>query len=250
MIRISAISYLNSLPFAWCLEHSDIMREIALSYDIPSRCADKLLADEADVGLIPVVKTLQMPEHYIVSDLCIGAGDTIRTVVLASEVPLEAISTIYLDNHSRTSVVLARILAKYYWKIDPEWIHFFGDITAYPRTGNSAAVVIGDKVFGLQSPYIYDLAVEWRQFTGLPFVFACWVANKPIDEGFISRFNEAMNGLFDNMNAIVEHYKNHAPVGVNLLDYWTNNISYPLTSDKRRGLELFLKYAGEMMKTY
>jgi len=245
MIRISAISYLNSLPFAWCLEHSDIIGEIELSYDIPSQCADKLLANEADIGLIPIVKILQLPEYYIVSDLCIGAGDAVRTVVLASETPIEAITTIYLDNHSRTSVALARILAKYFWKIEPEWVHFSGDITTYPRTGNSAAVVIGDKVFGLQSPYIYDLAVEWRKFTGLPFVFACWVANKPLDEGFLRRFNDALNSLFDNMNAIVEHYKDHAPAGVDLLDYWTNNISYPLTPDKRKGMELFLQYAGE-----
>ena len=244
MIRVSAISYLNSLPFAWCLEHSDIISEIELSYDIPSQCAEKLLSDEADIGLIPIVKTLQMPEHYIVSDLCIGAGDAVRTVVLASETPPDAISMIYLDHHSRTSVVLARILAKHYWKIEPEWVHFSGDITKYPRSGNSAAVVIGDKVFGLRSPYIYDLAVEWRKFTGLPFVFACWVANKPLDEGFLSRFNGALNILFDNMNHIVEHYKDHAPAGVDLLDYWTNNISYPLTPDKQKGMELFLQYAG------
>ena len=246
MIRISAISYLNSLPFAWCLEHSEIINEIELSYDIPSQCADKLLSDEADIGLIPIVKTLQMPEHYIVSDLCIGAGDAVKTVVLASETPLDAISTIYLDHHSRTSVALALILAKHYWKISPDWVHFSGDITTYPRTGNSAAVVIGDKVFGLQSSYIYDLATEWRKFTGLPFVFACWIANKPLDNGFINRFNRALNTLFDNMNVIVEHYKDLAPIGVNLLDYWTNNISYPLTPDKQKGMELFLKYAGDL----
>ena len=245
MIRISAISYLNSLPFAWCLEHSDIIGEIELSYDIPSQCADKLLANKADVGLIPIVEILRMPEHYIVSDLCIGADNTVRTVLLASETPLADISTMYLDSHSRTSVTLARILAKHYWKIDPDWEHFSGNITHYPRTGNSAAVVIGDKAFGVQSPYIYDLAVEWRKFTGLPFVFACWVANKPLDEGFISRFNAAIANPTNNMNAIVEHYKNRAPVGVDLRDYWTNNISYPLTEDKREGLELFLQYARE-----
>ena len=226
------------------MENSDIRGEIELSYDIPSQCADKLLSDQADIGLIPVVKTLQMPEHYIVSDLCIGAGDAVRTVALASETPTDAISTIYLDHHSRTSVALARILAKHYWKIEPEWVHFSGDITQYPRTGNSAAVVIGDKVFGLRSPYIYDLAVEWRKFTGLPFVFACWVANKPLDEGFLSRFNGSFNAMFNNLNAIAEHYKDHAPVGVDLLDYWTNNISYPLTPDKQKGMELFLQYAG------
>jgi len=222
------------------------MKEIELSYDIPSQCADKLLSDKADIGLIPIVKTLQMSEYYIVSDLCIGAGDAVRTVVLASETPMETVSTIYLDNHSRTSVALAKILAKHHWKIEPEWVHFSGDITMYPRIGNSAAVVIGDKVFGLRSLHIFDLATEWRKFTGLPFVFACWVANKLIDEGFLSRFNGALNTLFDNINTIVEHYKDHAPAGVDLLDYWTNNISYPLTPDKQRGMELFLQYAGEI----
>ena len=248
MIRISAISYLNSLPFAWCLEHSPIMDEIELSYDIPSQCADKLLADKADIGLIPIVETLRMPEHHIVSDLCIGADNEVRTVILSSETPLDDISTIYLDHHSRTSVALTKVLAQHYWKIAPEWVHFSDDITSYPRTGRSAAVVIGDKTFGLQSPCIYDLAVEWRKFTGLPFVFACWVANKPIDEGFLSRFIEAMSDISGNMNAIVEHYKNREPAGVDLRDYWTNNISYPLTADKREGLELFLKYVREMMK--
>jgi len=243
MTRISAISYLNSLPFGWCLEHSPIMDEIELTYDIPSQCADKLLADEADIGLIPIVGTLRMPEHYIVSNLCIGADDAVRTVILASETPLNNVSTIYLDQHSRTSVALAKILAEHYWKIQPEWVHFSGDITNYPRTGNSAAVVIGDKAFGVQSPYIYDLAVEWRQFCGLPFVFACWVANKPIDEEFVSRFNGTLNGLFDNMNHIVEYYRHRAPAGVDLLDYWTNNISYPLTPDKIEGMKLFLQYA-------
>ena len=246
-IRISAISYLNSLPFAWCLEHSAIMDKIDLSYDIPSQCADKLLSGEADIGLIPIVETLRMPEHYIISDLCIGADKAVRTVVLASETPLANISTIYLDSHSRTSVALARVLAQHFWKIEPEWIHFSGDITKYPRSGNSAAVVIGDKAFGMQSPYVYDLAVEWREFTGLPFVFACWVANQPIDKEFINRFNRTLNGLFDNINAIAEHYSDQTPAGVDLLDYWTNNISYPLTADKREGLKLFLQYATHVV---
>jgi chorismate dehydratase len=222
------------------------MDEIELSYDIPSQCADKLLTDKADIGLIPIVETLRMPEHYIVSDLCIGAGNAVRTVVLASETPLNTISAVYLDCHSRTSIALARILAKKYWNIMPQWKHFSGDITDYPRTGNSAAVVIGDKTFGMQSPYMYDLAVEWQKFTGLPFVFACWVSNKPLDEGFISRFNAAMSRLPDNMNVIAEYYRNQAPAGVDLLDYWTNNISYPLTEDKHKGMELFLKYATQL----
>jgi len=178
--------------------------------------------------------------------LCIGAEGAVKTVVLASETPLEAVSKIYLDNHSRTSVALAKILAKHFWKISPEWIHFSGDISLYPRAENSAAVVIGDKAFGMQAPYIYDLAVEWRKFTGLPFVFACWVANKRLDKEFISRFNNAFSGLTDNLSAIAEYYKDKTPIGVDLIDYWTKNISFNFTADKLEGMELFLRYAGEV----
>jgi len=228
------------------LENSDLIGEIALSYDIPSQCAEKLLADEADIGLIPIVEILQMPEYYIVSDLCIGANDDVRTVALYSETPLSNISTVYLDCHSRTSVALTKILAKHFWKIEPRWENFSGDITAYPRSDSSAAVIIGDKAFAMRSPYIYDLATEWRKFSGLPFVFACWVANKPIDKGFINRFNKALSCITNNMDAIVAYYKTQAPTGIDLLDYWTKNISYPLTADKREGMKLFLKYAGEI----
>ena len=223
------------------------MEEIELSYDIPSRCADKLLTDKADIGLIPIVETLRMPEHYIISDLCIGANDAVRTVVLASEAPLADVSTVFLDAHSRTSVALAKILAKYYWKIEPQWENFSGDITSYPRSGNSAAVIIGDKAFGVQSPYIYDLATEWRKFSGLPFVFACWVTNKQIDKVFVNRFNETMTAITDNMDAIAEYYSDKVPEKVDLREYWTKNISYPLTADKLEGLKLFLKYAKIMV---
>jgi chorismate dehydratase len=99
----------------------------------------------------------------------------------------------------------------------------------------------------VHSPYIYDLAVEWRKFSGLPFVFACWAANKPLDDGFLSRFNEAMSNISGNMNMIAEYYRDRAPDGVDLKEYWTNNISYPLTDDKREGLKLFLQYAKEMV---
>jgi chorismate dehydratase len=217
-----------------------------LSYDIPSRCADKLLSDEADIGLIPIVETLSMPEHYIISDLCIGADDAVRTVVMASETPIADISTVYMDSHSRTSVALSKILAKHYWKITPRWIPFLDDITVYPRNGSSAAVIIGDKAFSVQAPHIYDLAVEWRKFSGLPFVFACWVANKPIDKDFINRFNDTMHNLTDNMDAIAEYYRDKTPNGVNLYEYWSKNISYPLTADKLEGMNLFLKYAREI----
>lgn len=242
-IRISVVSYLNSLPFAYCLEHSNLMDEIELSYDIPSQCADKLLSNRADIGLIPIVEALRMQEYHIVSGFCIGTEGAVRTVVLASETPLQHISTVYLDYHSRSSVSLAKILATHFWNIYPEWIYFQGDITCYPRNGQSAAVIIGDKVFGLQSPYMYDLATEWGRFASLPFVFACWVSNKLLDRDFIRRFDEAMLPLSGNIGQIAAHYKDRAPQEVDLLDYWTNNISYPLTVAKRKGLDLFLQYA-------
>ena len=242
-VRVSAISYLNSLPFVYCMEHSSLKEEMDISYDIPSQCADKLLSGSADVGLIPIVETLRMSEYHIISDLCIGATGPVKSVVLAGDVPLADIETIYLDYHSRTSVMLARILAADYWHITPRWVNVPGDILGEKITGPSAMVAIGDKTFNLDMPYVYDLAGEWESFTGLPFVFACWVANKRLDEAFIRKFDDAMNPVLTDIGVIAEHYRDSIPPGVDILDYWTNNISYNLDASKREGLKLFLQYA-------
>ena len=96
-VRVSAVSYLNTLPFQYGLFKGNKLPFMDVSLDIPSVCADKLLNGEASVGLIPVAVLPSLPEHSIVTDFCIAADGPVRTVLLYSDVPVEEIETIFLD---------------------------------------------------------------------------------------------------------------------------------------------------------
>lgn len=246
-IKVSVVSYLNSKPFIAGLDQSEISDKIDLQLDIPSVCAQKLLDGKVDIGLIPVAVIPQLKEKYIISDYCIGAVGKVASVMLYSEVPLEKITDVLLDYQSRTSVSLVKVLAQKFWKISPKWVAADENFETQIKE-TTAAVIIGDRTFGLENKYkfSYDLAEEWQKFTGLPFVFACWVANKQLPEVFISEFNAALKrGLNNRSELIIELQKsNKYPTNVDA--YLNQNIDYDYDSAKKQGLELFLSYQANL----
>src|ERR1043165_2452154 len=217
MIKVSCVRYLNSQPFIYGLKNSPVINEIDLSLDIPSVCAEKLLNGNVDIGLVPVAVISELKESHIISDYCIGADGKVETVLLLSDVPLEKIETVLLDYQSRTSVLLVKMLAGRFWKISPQWVdgenNFENKIS-----GAMAGLVIGDRTFTLKNnfKYVYDLAEEWKKFTSLPFVFACWVSNKIISDDFILRFNAALEKGLQQIPLVASQ---HASNGFNSLDY-------------------------------
>jgi len=240
-IKVSAVSYLNTLPFLYGIKNSEVEKEIDLSLDIPSDCAKKLLSGEVDLGLVPVAILPQLKEYYIISDYCIGAEGEVDSVALYSDVPLNEIENILLDYHSKTSVNLVQVLAKKYWDISPNWINTTEGFE-YEIEGKTAGVIIGDRTFNLSKVYKckYDLAEEWRKFTGLPFVFACWVSNKELPVSFITQFNKALEQGVNNIGEVVKGYNEASISKENLLTYLTNNISYSLDENKRKAIDKFL----------
>ena len=242
-IRVSAVSYLNTLPFIFGLKHSKIMQKIKLSLDTPAQCAKKLINNEADVGLVPVASIPEINNHRIISDFCIGADGTVKTVLLLSNNTLAEINTIYLDTESRTSVKLVKVLANKFWKKEFIW----KPLTEFQedRKGQTGLVLIGDKTFTESPKYKFsiDLAEEWKKFTGLPFVFACWVANKEVPERFINDFNQAMKFGINNIDAVVQTFQNGLISKPGLKDYLEHSISYNLDEAKKEAMELFLGYA-------
>ncbi len=113
---VSAVSYINTKPFLHGLELSSVRNKILLTQETPAQCAQKLLSNEIDIGLVPVAVIPLLKNPQIVSPFCIGSNGVVKTVCLFSEVPLEEINTIYLDYQSRTSVLLVQLLMKEYWK--------------------------------------------------------------------------------------------------------------------------------------
>lgn len=240
-IKVGVVSYLNTRPLLYGLELFPVNAEIDLIEAYPSRLADMLVANEIDLGLIPVAAIPGLKEHFIIGDYCIATEGEVASVCLFSEVPVEKIERIYLDYQSRSSVELLRWLIREYWGIHPELIETTNENFIQEIKGTSAGLVIGDRALRQRkvSTFIYDLGSEWRFVTGLPFVFAAWVANKKLPEKFIMQFNSANALGLEHLDEIVTKFP--FP-DYDLKKYYTIHISYKLDDRKRKGMELFLSH--------
>ena len=240
-LKISAVSYTNTQPFIYGIKNTDILDKIHLSLDIPSDCAQKLIDDQADIGLIPVAAVINMPHWEIVSDYCIGAEGPVNSVFLFSNCPVDEIRTLQLDPESRSSNNLARVLLKNYWKVSPQLMSNAPDY-AQSADAYTAFVQIGDRTFGKKEKfgYVYDLASEWKQFTGLPFVFAAWIANKPVSKSFIDEFNQSLKYGLDHRNEVIAALP--ARSDFDYRDYLMQKLDFNLTASKIEALHLFINY--------
>lgn len=238
-IRISAVAYTNTKPFIYGIEKSELLNQIDLSLDIPSDCANKLINNQVDIGLIPVAAIPFVPNANIVANYCIGSVGAVNSVFIFSNVPVAQIKTVKLDPQSRTSNQLAQVLLKFHFKVDVDFISDEDALT-------DAIVLIGDRTFGRKQDfaYAYDMGEEWLKFTGLPFVYAAWVANKQISSAFITAFNEALSfGLAHRTELLNELPK--LP-DFDLEDYLLNKLDFEFTPEKRKALDLFLNYIQQL----
>ena len=243
-IKVGVVSYLNTRPLVYGLKLPPIARDIELIEETPAKLADLLLTDQIDVGLVPVAIIPEMKQYFIASDYCIGTETEVASVCLFSEVPIHDIKKVYLDHESRSSVALLKWLMREYWGISPEIIQAVDDSYRKKIDGTTAGLVIGDRAFEQRkvSTFIYDLASEWRAITGLPFVFAAWISNKPLPELFIQRFNDANALGLKHIDEIAQSQKFDL---FDLKKYYTLHLSYKLDQRKREGMKLFLQYINE-----
>lgn len=237
-IKVGAVSYLNTAPLLYGIEHSLVFEQIELSVDYPAELAKQLKEGRIDVALLPVAAIASIADAKIISDYGIAAEGNVASVALFSQVPMGEIEEVYLDYQSRTSVLLAKVLLKHYWKKE---VVFKDAGEQYIKSieDNTAGVIIGDRALEQLNnfEYVYDLANEWKEFCGLPFVFAAWVTNKDLPQGFIHDFNQANAVGLDKIDLIVAntvfpHY--------DLKKYYTQHIQYHIDDRKKQGLDKFL----------
>ena len=237
---MGAVSYLNTKPLLYGIERASIRKDIDLIIDHPASIASMLLCDKIDMGLVPVAAIPSLPEYHINGNYCIGSDGTVASVCIFSETPIEQVDRLLLDYQSRTSVQLAKILLREYWKARPELVNTAADFRGQIG-GRTAGVVIGDRALEqrLRSTYIYDLGEAWKDLTGLPFVFAAWISNKQLPESFLAEFDEAnRHGVMHIDQVVAENPYAIFPLN----DYFTKHLSYNLDPPKRKGLERFLQY--------
>jgi chorismate dehydratase len=243
-IRISAVRYANTYPFIYGLSEGGFETRAIIETDHPTECASKLITGRADIGLIPVAALPQLKESHIISDYCIGANGKVRTVQLMSNNRFGDISRVYLDYRSRTSVNLVKVLARYKWNRTLEWTATSEDFDFTARKKGEAVVLIGDQCFEYENAFRLriDLAEEWKDFSGLPFVFACWASNRVIEAAFMDEFNSALKNGVENIDKVVERFGSSGTIrGTELKEYLETNIDFHLNQEKKQGMDLFLK---------
>lgn len=244
MIQVAAVSYLNTKPLLKGLSQGKIAEQINLHIDYPSKIAEGLKSGQYDLGLVPVAIMPELSQAKIISDYGIAAHGAVASVSIFSQQPIENLKTIYLDYQSRTSVQLAQILVKKYFKLDH--ITFLPAPDNYMDLiqGDIGGVIIGDRALRIKNdyPYDYDLGELWMEYTGKPFVFAAWIATKDLDPNFIKDFNEANAVGLNQIPNIAEEF--HIDY-YDLNTYYTRDIKFNIGQEEKEGLDLFLQYLNE-----
>lgn len=242
-IRVGAVSYRNAKPLVYGIALPEMASTTALSYDYPARLVDQLREGSIDIGLIPVAAMAGLPGARMVGSHGIGANGKVGSVAIFSQVPIEEVEEVILDYQSRTSVALARILLKEYWKRSVRFVPSSGDEYIEKIQGRTAGLIIGDRALlhTGRFPFVYDLAEGWLGYTGLPFVFAAWVSTRELPPDFIDDFREANEKGLHQLERLALEW---SLPGVNMKTYFTQQIKYRLDPHFLVGLQKFQAMLG------
>lgn len=271
-LRIGAVAYLNTKPLVYGLE-----QEIAaggrtsyeLSYGVPAVLAEELSGGRIDVALLPVIELAGLAGATVLPGLGITALGAVRSVVLATRTPLDAIRRVALDPESRTSNALVRLLFAEVWGGRPEFVvpREGVDLTELLETCD-AAVRIGDKALtdardrdGAGGPgdtlaevRTLDLSEAWHRHTGLPFVFAAWVSRasgkRAVDPERLAELVETLERSYRsgvrNTPSIARDAARAKGLSEDVtMTYLTHDIRYRLGDAELVGLRRFLELAAK-----
>ena len=241
--RLAASSYLNTAPLIWSFKYGAHKDEVKLIEALPSSCADLVARGEVDFALVPVIEYQRIAGARLVPGVCVGSREKVRSVVLVSRLNnLKKVRTVALDESSRTSAALVKIIFKEFLGFEPKWTTRSPDLKQMLRD-NDAALIIGDPAmtFARDSLRVWDMAALWHDFTGAGFVFAMWMAgaNNSLAGSAIDFVQTAREGLMQR-NEIIDHYERRLGLSRTELEaYLTENITFFLDDDLREGLELY-----------
>jgi chorismate dehydratase len=245
--RIAASSYLNTAPLIWSFLHGSQRNAVQLFTDkAPARCAEMLRSGEVDAALVPVIEYQRMADIAIVPGVCVGSRAAVRSVVIASKQNnLKKIKRVALDESSRTSVALVKIIFREFLGFEPEWQTSPPDLRSMLEH-NDAALIIGDPAMTIPRDKfrVFDLATLWHDYTGFGFVFAMWMAGKNTAEQVRAvDFTAARDEGLAHLDNIAARNRPQDLSPEEIKDYLTRNIAFQLDEDMLKGLQLYFDLA-------
>jgi chorismate dehydratase len=242
-MRIGAVNYLNSKPLVYQLEK--LATRNRLLFDLPSRLADSLASGRLDVALIPSVEFIRTPGYTIVSDAVVACRGAVRSVKLHFRVPPRDVKRIALDEGSRTSAALAMILLQELAGVTPERESLPIGCGTHD-TDADAVLLIGDRAMQAADATfveVWDLGETWQSWTGLPFVFAMWVARAGIETASLAHTLAAARDRA--LSHLAEIAAEEAPpLGItaeSALSYFRDNLHFVLGDEELNGLRHFYR---------
>ncbi len=270
-LRISIVEFLNTAPLVWGFTDGPLAGKYDLLFAVPSQCAEDLRAGRADVGIIPSIEYQRMEDVVALPGMAIASKNEVRSLLVFSKVPIEMATSLALDTNSRSTVGLARILSQRHWNIDPEFIDMPPDADKMLARAD-AALVIGDPalrirlkvdalqakvpkaegccgcggeeeqpVKGVQTLFVYDMAQQWREMTGLPAVLAIWVARRGVvTPEMVADFQASREYGLAHIDEIAEGAALKLELPPNELEsYLTDNINFSLDEENLAGLRRY-----------
>jgi len=257
-LRISAISFLNTAPLMWDFEHGETAERLRphfeIGYTVPSRCAEELKLGLADIGIIPAAAYTSIPGLAIIPDVAIASKNAVRSILLISKVPVEKIRSVATDDSSRTSAALVEIYLRKFIGINPGFRRQ-KPVLEEMLQWHDAGLLIGDPALLARTKglYVYDLAEQWRHWTGRPFVFAFWAVSKASlaglapDLSIASVFQQSRDNGLKHIPELVSSWAPKLALPPEVVrSYLTENIDYTLDAENLEGLRLYYRYAAEM----
>lgn len=243
--RVGAVSYLNSKPLI-----EGLSERVPLSLDYPSCLAADLAAEQLDVALVPSIEYFRHPEYRIVSDACVATHGDVMSVKLYCRVHPGEIRRLALDEGSRTSSTLVQIMLAEKYGVRPqiEPLPMAHDTT---QSDADAILLIGDRAMKSPAEHFietWDLGREWKQWTGLPFVFAMWVARGDADTTHLAA---ELCAARDRGVASLERiaHREAQALGISeerAFEYLRYNLHFHLGSAEYSGLRLFSQFALQL----
>lgn len=245
--RLAASSYLNSAPLIWSFLHGSHRGSVDFVEAVPARCAQLLAESTVEGALVPVIEYQRIEGGSLVPNVCVGSRKEVLSVVLVSrDKQLDSINSVALDESSRTSATLVKIVFREFLDREPEWTTRAPNVEEM-LDKNDAALIIGDPGMGFRRRglNVWDMASLWKQYTGLGFVFAMWmVRDVSVERAREVDFSGARDEGIAHLEEIVAAYQDKIPMAVEeLRNYLTENIVFNVDESMEKGLRLYFELA-------
>ncbi|KXK55195.1 MAG: Aminodeoxyfutalosine synthase [Chlorobi bacterium OLB7] len=246
-LRVVAADFLNSLPLTVEMAEDELFN---FEYVVPSEGARQMMEQESDIALLPVAAVAEIGGLEVVPGPCIGANGRVESVVIVSQVPLDSVERLFIDNASRTSVVLAKVFMDSVGKGSIPFIRMPGQEIPASVKGTDAGLLIADIAFreSKQFKYRHDLADAWKRLTGEPFVFAVWAAQPGVlTPELVERINRRFwDGIARKHQIIEEWAARHQMPKAEVADYLDERIQFNLNKSAWYGMQEFFRLASNM----